>query len=345
MPAGPVRRDAARRGGRTVPGDDVGRPAVRRSATAYRAIVVENVVEAATWVMFPAWLHAMDCLGYHHQLVSLNSMHAQAMAAPRAPQSRDRHLCRVLAPAASPRRTSRRARSPGARTAATSVAAIQAWKNRRTVGPLPPAVRLPCADSAAAQLVEPYALPGRGRDRLDPCPGSASATAPSRCRPRRWPASRPGCASTARAVRHHPPRSQPATSRTIGAAPRVRHRRRLRQPPRPGRAGRRPRRQGSRSPPSEPMRTMTTRAETALVVPVLQRGHAPPRRRAVGHRDHRDRYALVVPSGGTWNDDPLPSRRPVPHAHHRRVRRHRVHRELKGGGSHGRECRASHSRP
>lgn len=57
---------------------------------AYRAIVVENVVEAAKWVQFPAWIYAMELLGYEHQLVFLNSMHAPAIDAPRAPQSRDR---------------------------------------------------------------------------------------------------------------------------------------------------------------------------------------------------------------------------------------------------------------
>ena len=56
----------------------------------YKAIIVENVVEATKWVMFPAWLQAMDLLGYEHQIVSLNSMHAEAIDAPRAPQSRDR---------------------------------------------------------------------------------------------------------------------------------------------------------------------------------------------------------------------------------------------------------------
>ena len=33
---------------------------------------------------------AMTSLGYAHQLVSLNSMHAPAAPTPRAPQSRDR---------------------------------------------------------------------------------------------------------------------------------------------------------------------------------------------------------------------------------------------------------------
>lgn len=56
----------------------------------YRAVVVENVVDAARWVMWPAWLHAMTLLGYRHRVVYLNSMHAPAIRAPRAPQSRDR---------------------------------------------------------------------------------------------------------------------------------------------------------------------------------------------------------------------------------------------------------------
>lgn len=55
----------------------------------YQAVVVENVVEAARWLPFDAWLMAMHSLGYDHQVVYLNSMHAQAAGLP-APQSRDR---------------------------------------------------------------------------------------------------------------------------------------------------------------------------------------------------------------------------------------------------------------
>ena len=55
----------------------------------YRSIITENVVDAAKWIMFPAWLHAMDLLGYAHRIVYLNSMHAQVHGLP-APQSRDR---------------------------------------------------------------------------------------------------------------------------------------------------------------------------------------------------------------------------------------------------------------
>lgn len=60
----------------------------------YSAVIVENVVDAAQWEMFPAWLMAMQCLGYEHHVVFLNSMHAPVVAAPRAPQSRDRmYVC------------------------------------------------------------------------------------------------------------------------------------------------------------------------------------------------------------------------------------------------------------
>lgn len=55
----------------------------------YKAIIIENVVDAYRWIQFPAWLLAMELLGYEHEIVWLNSMHAQALGLP-APQSRDR---------------------------------------------------------------------------------------------------------------------------------------------------------------------------------------------------------------------------------------------------------------
>lgn len=55
----------------------------------YQAVIVENVVDAWHWEPFRAWLMAMDSLGYEHDTVMVNSMHAQAFG-PGAPQSRDR---------------------------------------------------------------------------------------------------------------------------------------------------------------------------------------------------------------------------------------------------------------
>ena len=57
----------------------------------YKAIVVENVVDAFKWGynddggLFRAWLTALDALGYHHEVVWLNSMFCWP-----TPQSRDR---------------------------------------------------------------------------------------------------------------------------------------------------------------------------------------------------------------------------------------------------------------
>ena len=51
----------------------------------YNIIIVENVVDARKWIMFDAWIHAMDLLGYKHKCVYANSMFFYP-----TPQSRDR---------------------------------------------------------------------------------------------------------------------------------------------------------------------------------------------------------------------------------------------------------------
>ncbi|WP_406473418.1 DNA cytosine methyltransferase [Streptomyces sp. NBC_01615] len=62
----------------------------------YRAIIVENVVDAYWWgpeqargAAFDAWLRTLHAWGYEHRIVWMNSMHAAAYGPP-APQSRDR---------------------------------------------------------------------------------------------------------------------------------------------------------------------------------------------------------------------------------------------------------------
>lgn len=61
----------------------------------YKAIVVENVVDAYKWganddgQLFSAWRQAIDALGYQHEIVWLNSMFAHGPAG-LVPQSRDR---------------------------------------------------------------------------------------------------------------------------------------------------------------------------------------------------------------------------------------------------------------
>ena len=59
---------------------------------------------------------------------------------------------------------------------------------------------------------------------------------------------------------------------------------------------------------SAPMRTQTARAETALVVPYYGAADsARPAAVPLGALTTRDRYALVVPSGGTWNETAYPA--------------------------------------
>jgi DNA (cytosine-5)-methyltransferase 1 len=100
----------------------------------YRAVIVENVVDAAAWVLWPAWTSAMTALGYRMRLVSLNSMHAQS-GGPGAPQSRDRLYVVAW-------RDGERAPDLDKWTRPTAdcpthgtIRAIQSWKNpTRTVG-------------------------------------------------------------------------------------------------------------------------------------------------------------------------------------------------------------------
>ena len=95
----------------------------------YPAIVVENVVDAARWVLWPAWRASLDALGSCVHVVYLNSMHAQAAGLP-APQSRDR-LYVVAHQRRTPCPDLDRWTRPLAwcETCGELVRAVQAWKN------------------------------------------------------------------------------------------------------------------------------------------------------------------------------------------------------------------------
>jgi DNA (cytosine-5)-methyltransferase 1 len=95
----------------------------------YKAVIVENVVEARNWLPFRAWLLAMDSYGYDHHIVYLNSMHAQTGGLP-APQSRDRMYV-VFWRKGDRRPDFDRMQRPKAwcPTCDESVDAMQSWKN------------------------------------------------------------------------------------------------------------------------------------------------------------------------------------------------------------------------
>jgi DNA (cytosine-5)-methyltransferase 1 len=124
----------------------------------YRAIIVENVVDAAKWVLWDSWRHAMTALGYRLQLVYLNSMHAQGYGLP-APQSRDRMY--VVAtrsgeriPDLSPLRP--RALCP----TCGPVRAVQSWKGERPWGRYRAQYVYRCPNvKCRNQIIEPAWLP------------------------------------------------------------------------------------------------------------------------------------------------------------------------------------------
>lgn len=125
----------------------------------YRAIIVENVVDAAKWIGWRGWLLAMHDMGYDHQAVYLNSMHAPGIAAPRAPQSRDRLY--VVFWRKGDRRPALDVRPlawcPGCEA---DVASVQTWKQPdRPWGRYRQQYVYRCPNAACRhQIVEPYAL-------------------------------------------------------------------------------------------------------------------------------------------------------------------------------------------
>jgi DNA (cytosine-5)-methyltransferase 1 len=291
---------------------------------AYKAIIVENVVEATKWVMFPAWLQAMDLLGYEHQIVSLNSMHAQAIDAPRAPQSRDRiyvvfSLKGQRRPDVTPRPLALCSQC------GTEGPSIQAWKNGRIVGRYRQQYMYVCPKG---HVVEPYVLPAsaaidwsmpgqRIGDRAKPLSDKTRARIAAGIqkfwRPMTFEASgntfvrtdASGKPTYARAWPIDQPTSTLTTSETRALVIPVE-----------GRDGK------SAQSSEDPMRTLTTRAETALVAQdgaFIMRHYTPRGSLAQMSTSIDDPAptqtasfipALVVPSGGTWNEETYTSNDP-----------------------------------
>ncbi len=248
----------------------------------YRAIVVENVVEVAQWVLWPAWLHAMTCLGYAHRVVFLNSMHAPATVAPRAPQSRDR-IYIVFWKVGQPVPDLDIRPAAWCEPCGQQVAAVQSWKrpNRAPWGRYRAQYLYRCPHAACRHsVVEPYTLPAAS---------VINWTSPGR---RIGDRAEPLAAKTMARIRAGLARYATAPGLVV---------------PTEGRAGK------HAVPVGVPLRTQTTRHETALLVPAggTWNDTATPTSAPFRARTTRETDALVVPYYGTGvahpTDQPLPA--------------------------------------
>ena len=267
----------------------------------YRAIVVENVVEVVRWSMFPAWLLAMDCLGYRHRIVWANSMHFPTEAGPRAPQSRDR-IYIVFWKVAQPAPDLDLRPSAWCEPCGQDVEAVQSWKrpDRAPWGRYRTQYLYRCPNSACRfSVVEPHALPAasvidwslRGQrigDRVEPLADNTMA------------------------------RIRVGLARFASAPLLV---------PDEGRAGKHAR------PADLPLRTQTTRNETALLVPAGGTWHEPaaPVSAPFRTRTTTESEALVVPYYGTGVARPVGE--PLPTQSTRDRFGVAFIAELRGGGS------------
>lgn len=251
----------------------------------YSAVIVENVVDAARWIMFPAWLQAMQLLGYRHRVVYLNSMHAPAMAAPRAPQSRDRMY--VVFTREGNQEPDLEVRPLAwCPTCEVEVAAVQSWKRagepwgRYRSQYVYRCPNVACRNSVLEPYVDPaaaaidWSLQGqRIGDRSKPLSAKTLARIDAGLRRFARPMTFEARGNTF--VRNGPD-GRPVYARAW--------------------------------PVDQPTATLTATETRALVVPVEGRDgkFAQPVERPLRTQTARLESALVVPSGGTWNESATP---------------------------------------
>jgi len=137
----------------------------------YRAVLVENVPEAAGWELFDHWVQGMLLLGYRVQYVSVSSAHVGGHGNGYAPQWRDRLYLvftriGVPLPDVDPRPL---AWCP---SCAVDVASVQAWKKTgaRRIGKYRAQYVYVCPHPGCrSRVVEPYVLPASAAiDWTDP---------------------------------------------------------------------------------------------------------------------------------------------------------------------------------
>lgn len=128
---------------------------------AYKAVIVENVVEFADWPMFDWWLDGMRQLDYERQIVCVSSAHVGGEDNPHAPQWRDR-LYVVFTRRGIPLPDVRPRPAAWCPPCQEIVAAVQSWKrpDRRGIGKYGAQYVYRCPNVACRNaIVEPFVLP------------------------------------------------------------------------------------------------------------------------------------------------------------------------------------------
>lgn len=242
----------------------------------YKIMVIENVVDIATQAKYQLawhlWRQELLKLGYRFKVISLNSMHAQTFGAP-APQSRDRiYIACWLDGIKAP--DFERILRPQAYCpkCAQVIESRQAWKPGKTVGRYRQAYVY--VHGQCGTTVEPAWLPAAAAIDWS-IPGQ-------RIGDRLKPKTRARIA--AGIARYWGPMAVPVEGRDGKEAQSI----------------------------GVPLRTQTTRQETAVVTPFIAELYGTSTARSVTEPAGAflaggNHHGLVTPSGGSWNDDARPT--------------------------------------
>ncbi|MFD7645729.1 DNA cytosine methyltransferase [Kitasatospora sp. NPDC059795] len=290
--------------------------------------VVENVVDARTWVMFDAWCAALRALGYDLRIVYLNSMHARPrFGTPLAPQSRDRMYVLYWRKGNRAPDVEKWTRPDATCPEHGRIRAVQSWKNPDKVwGRYRAQYAYRCPVPGCWTVVEPFALPAAAAIDWTQ-PGQRIGDRPKPLAPKTLARITAGLKKYA-AAEGVPPFLVPLRSgrnRSLLAdrdplatvvADGGNHGLTTAPPllvPVEGREGK------AAQSAADPMRTMTTRNETAVAwfepfLAELRGGgsdHRPasqPLATICASGNHHGLVAppLLVPAGGTWNDEARP---------------------------------------
>lgn len=255
----------------------------------YAGFIVENVVEATKWVGWRGWRLTLEDMGYCLHTVFLNSAFASQLGAP-APQSRDRlyvvgHLKASKCPDLD-RWTRPQAWCP---TCDQSVQAIQAWKKTTPGGKYRAQYVWRCPNVSCRNAeVDPYVLP------------AAAVIDWSNPGTRIGDRDKPLAAKTMARIEAGLAKYGHLVASGGLAVPVE------------GRDGK------AAAPTTAPLRTLTSRAETALAVPPfiaeLRGGgstHRPVSQPLATVTASGNHHGLVIPSGGTWNTTSEPTTWPL----------------------------------